>query len=64
MVGWAVKKSLSELYLSNHEVEVILDGTLVRGSSCAVLWCDLDMTFYLAVVTLILKILSRLYLKL
>ena len=26
-------------------------------------WCDLDVTFDLAVVTLSLKILSRLYLK-
>ena len=26
-------------------------GTLVGGSSCATSWCDLDLTFDLAVVT-------------
>ena len=36
-------------------------GTLVRGCRCATLWCDLDLTFDLAVVTLTYKILSRLY---
>ena len=29
---------------------------------CATSWCDLDMTFDLAVMTLTCKILSRLYL--
>ena len=37
-------------------------GTLVRCSRCAMLWCDLDLTFDLAVVTLTYKILSGLYL--
>ena len=37
-------------------------GTLVRGCRCATSWCDLDLTFDLAVVTLSLKILSGLYL--
>ena len=37
-------------------------GTLVRGCSCALSWCDLDLTFDLGVVTLTYKILSRLYL--
>ena len=27
-------------------------GTLVRGSRCAISWCDLDLTLNLAVVTL------------
>ena len=29
-------------------------GTLVRGCRCATSWCDLDLTFDLAVVTLML----------
>ena len=37
-------------------------GTLVRGCRCATSWCDLDLTFDLAVVTLTYKILSGLYL--
>ena len=37
-------------------------GTLVRGCRCAMSWCDLDLTFDLAVVTLSLKNLSGLYL--
>ena len=32
------------------------------GSRCATLWCDLDLTFDLAVVTLTFKILSGQYL--
>ena len=39
-----------------------LVGTLVRGYRCAMSWCDLDLTFDLAVVTLTYKILSGLYL--
>ena len=35
-------------------------GTLVRGCKCAVSWCDLDLIFDLAVVTLTYKILSGL----
>ena len=37
-------------------------GTLVGDYRCATSWCDLDLTFDFAVVTLSLKILSRLYL--
>ena len=32
------------------------------GCRCALSWCDLDLTFDLAVVTLTYNILSRLYL--
>ena len=35
-------------------------GTLVRGCICAASYCDLDLTFDLAVVTLNYKILSGL----
>ena len=28
-------------------------GTLVRGCRCATSWCDLDLTFDFAIVTLI-----------
>ena len=38
-------------------------GILVRGCRCATSWCDLDLTFDLAVVTLTYKILSGLYLR-
>ena len=34
-------------------------GTLVRGCKCATSWCDLDLTFDIAIVTLSLKILVR-----
>ena len=40
-----------------------LVGTLVRMYRCATSWSGLDLTFDLAVVTLSLKILSRLYLR-
>ena len=40
-----------------------LVGTLVEGCRCAMSWFDFDLTFDLAVVTLILKILSALYLR-
>ena len=36
--------------------------TLVRGYRYALSWCDLNLTFHLAVVTMSLKILSGLYL--
>ena len=36
--------------------------TLVRGCRCAASWCDLDLIFDLAIVTLTYKILSGLYL--
>ena len=35
-------------------------GTLVRGCICATLWCDLDITFDLVVLTMSLEIFSRL----
>ena len=37
-------------------------GTFVRGCRCAMSWCDLYLTFDLAIVTLTYKILSGLYL--
>ena len=37
-------------------------GTLALGCRCATSWCDLDLTFDLAVVTLTYKILFGLYL--
>ena len=38
-------------------------GMLVRGCRCAMSWCDLDLTFDLAIVTLTVKIFSGLYLR-
>ena len=37
-------------------------GTLVGGCRCATLWCDIDLIFDLAVVTLTYNILSGLFL--
>ena len=37
--------------------------TLVRGCKCATSWCDLDLIFDLAVMTLTFKILSSLFLR-
>ena len=37
-------------------------GTLVREYRYATSWCDLDLTFDLAIVTLTYKILSGVYL--
>ena len=42
------------------EIVLYLVGTLVRGSRCATSWCDLDLNFDLAIVTLTYKILSGL----
>ena len=39
-----------------------MEETLVRGCRFAKSWCDLDLTFDLAVVTLTYKIMSGLYL--
>ena len=35
--------------------------TLVRGCRCAASWCDLELTFDFAIVTLTYKVLSGLY---
>ena len=35
----------------------------VKGCGCTMSWCDLDLTFDVTLVTLSLKILSRLYLR-
>ena len=38
-------------------------GVGFGGDRCAMSWCDLGLTFDLAVVTLTFEILSRLYLR-
>ena len=38
-------------------------GRDIQGCSCATSWCDLDLTFDLAFVTLTLQTLSELYLR-
>ena len=40
-----------------------LIGTFRRECMCAASWCDLDLTFELAIVTLTVKILSGQYLS-
>ena len=42
--------------------KLILGRDIGWGCRCATSWCDLDLTFDLAVVTLTYKILSGLYL--
>ena len=37
-------------------------GILVKGCRCATLWCDLDSTFDLVIVTMSFKILSGIFL--
>ena len=52
-------KILSGLYLGNEGVgSCYLVRTLVRGCRCATSWCDLDLTFDLAIMTLTYKILG------
>ena len=64
MNGWVGGgKSLSSLYLSISETVRCRKLTLVRGCRCATSWCDLDLTFDLAEVTLSLNIWSGLYLR-
>ena len=55
-------KILSGLNLRNCKVLEGDTATLVKRCRFAMFWCDLDFTYDLAVVTLIFKILSRLYL--
>ena len=43
--------------------KLILGRDISIGCRCATSWCDLDLTFDLAAVTLSLKILSGLYLR-
>ena len=59
MVGKVCPACISETVICR---KLILLRTVVRGCRCATSWCDLDLTFDLAVVTLSLKILSGLYL--
>ena len=48
---------LSLLYHKNHKVsKVILGRDVGLGCKCATLWCDLDFTLDLFVVTLTFKI--------
>ena len=44
--------------------KLILGRDIGWGCRCATSWCDLDLTFELAVVTLTYKILSNIYRKL
>ena len=39
-------------------MKLIFLGTLVGGRRCATSWCDLDLIFDLAIVTLSVKVLS------
>ena len=64
--GWAVRrqgKSLSGLYLTIVRCRKFrLGRDIGRGCRCATLWCDLDLNFDLAAVSMSLKILFGLYL--
>ena len=60
--GWQEKVCLGYILETVRYRKLLLVGLLVRGCRCATSWSDLDFTFDLAVVTLIYKILSGLYL--
>ena len=54
-----ILKILSGLYLETVKCrKLILGRDIGWGRQCAMSWCDLDLTFDLAVMTLSLKILS------
>ena len=57
--GWE-KVCISETV---RGTKLILSRDIGWGCRHAMSWCDLDLTFDLAVVTLSLKFLSRLYLR-
>ena len=58
-------KLLSRQYLENYGFKILISGeTLVGRCRCAMSFCDLDLTFNIALVPLIFKILSMLYLRL
>ena len=56
-------KILSRLYQEAGKCsKLILGRTLLRVGRCATSWCDLDLTFDLAIMTISLKIWSKLFL--
>ena len=67
-VGQAAVKSLCEIYIRNHKAKEVdtLYGNWLGGvgvqcyfvTSIATSWYDLDLTFIIAIVTLIFKILG------
>ena len=62
--GRAVGKSLTECFLETIICSKLKLGREISwGCRCITSWCDLDLTFDLAVVTLTFKILSGLYLR-
>ena len=60
-----VPRWVDGLYLTNHVGgcrKFILGRDIGWGLRCATSWCDLNLAFHLALVTLSFKILSGLYL--
>ena len=60
-VGWKEKVFLGCISETVRCRKLILGRDIGWGCRCAKSWCDLDLTFDLAVVTLTFKILSGLY---
>ena len=59
----AVKSCLSYTLETVRHRKFLVIGALVRRCRCTMSWCDLDLAFDLAVVTLTYKILCRTYLR-
>ena len=59
---WREKVCLGYISETVRCMKLILGRDIGWGCRCAMSWCDLDLTFDLAIVTLNLKILSGLYL--
>ena len=63
MVSWTVGRKKFVWAVSQKWCrKLILGRDVCSGCRCATSWCNLDLTFDLAVVTLSLKMLSGLYL--
>ena len=62
MGGWLEKVCPGCISETVRRRKLILSRDIGYECRCAMSWCDLDLTFDVAVVTLIYKILSGLYL--
>ena len=63
MSRWPQKVCLGSVSETIRCKMLILGSDIGWGYKSAMLWCDLDLTVDLAIVTLILKIVSGLYLR-
>ena len=61
--GWQEKVCLGCISETVRYRKLILGRDIGWGCRCGILWCDLDVIFVIAVVTVSLKILTGLYLR-